>query len=374
MPNAKRIASLSLLSALAAGGLYAARPSSAGAPQPGVSQKRLTASRSEVEKLRSGGQPLPSGPSDAPQPEPPRDRDERARVERDKAAFASRPATHPPELSDAVKADPDLYEAGPGPHLQRYGGRSGAMPADMQPEDAEVTTVLQSEGPFPRLAVWVPSYRVSSGADVSLQARLVGEQGEGLMADTVSATIVDKQTGEAHQRTLSATSAGSYQLVFKPPPPSAGASQYEYVVYAVTQNADGSEALRTAQGAFQVHSLVARVLEAEAQAVLHGGNLELELPVQIETAGDYTFYAELWGGRDGEVSVAFGLDTGESLVRGRHVAKVTFGGSIIRDRGADGPFVIRNVRVRRVTDFPFVEAEPVARLLKTPAWPAETFR
>ncbi len=298
---------------------------------------------------------------------------ERTAVERRKQEYQRQPA-EPQELSPEFKANPDLYEAGPGPHLARYGGRSGALSVHAQPDDAEVTTVLESEGPFPKLAVWVPSFRVSSGAEVTIHARLVGEDGQGLVAESVSATIVEKQTGQSHQHTLVATAPGNYNLVFKPPAPSSSIGLYEYAVFAVTRAADGAQQVRSAQGAFQVHSAVARVLSTEAAAERKGGNIELALPVQIESAGDYTFYAELWGGDDGAMSVAFGMDKGENLARGRYVAKITFGGLVIKDRAVNGPYVVRNVRVRQVSAFPFVEADPVPVLLKTPAWEAETFQ
>ena len=50
-----------------------------------------------------------------------------------------------------------------------------------------------------------------------------------------------------------------------------------------------------------------------------------------------------------------------------------FGGNIIRDSGVDGPYVVRNVRVRQISEFPFAEAEPVAVLLTTPNWNASAF-
>ena len=297
---------------------------------------------------------------------------ERREIERKKRESLARPSPKY-ELSAEFKANPDLYEEGPGPHAARYGFRSGALPKTLRPEDAEVTTVLESDGPFPRLSVWLPSFRVSSGAEATLYARLVGEDGRGVVAESVSATIVEKQSGQSHQRTFEAGAPGNYQLVFKPAPPSSGIAQYDYAVFAVTQAAGGSQQVRSAQGAFQVHTAVARVLTSEAAANRKGGDIELELPVQIESPGDYTFYAELWGGDGGSTSVAFGMDYVKQLVRGRYVAKITFGGLVIRDRAANGPYKVRNVRVRKVSKFPFAEADPVGVLLTTPDWRAETF-
>ena len=44
---------------------------------------------------------------------------------------------------------------------------------------------------------------------------------------------------------------------------------------------------------------------------------------------------------------------------GRHVGELLFGGNIIRDRGLDGPYAIRNLRVRNIASYPFEEADPV---------------
>src|SRR5690349_11240948 len=114
------------------------------------------------------------------------------------------------KLSPEFMADPELYEAGPGPHLERYAGRSGALPLSAQPTDAEVTTVLESEGAFPKLSVWVPSFRNSAGDAVVVGAQVLGEDGRPAPARDVSITIVEKGSGVSAQGVMEKTPAGAF--------------------------------------------------------------------------------------------------------------------------------------------------------------------
>ena len=71
--------------------------------------------------------------------------------------------------------------------------------------------------------------------------------------------------------------------------------------------------------------------------------------------------------------IGFAKAEAANLSAGRFDAALMFGGNIIRDSGVDGPYVVRNVRVRQISEFPFAEAEPVAVLLTTPNWNASAF-
>ena len=60
---------------------------------------------------------------------------------------------------------------GPGPHLDRYGGRSGRLAANRKPGPIEVKAEVASTGKQPELLVWLPSLRVGTEG-TTIQARL----------------------------------------------------------------------------------------------------------------------------------------------------------------------------------------------------------
>jgi hypothetical protein len=84
-------------------------------------------------------------------------------------------------------------------------------------------------------------------------------------------------------------------------------------------------------------------------------------------------YAELWAGPDGRTPIAIAQERYEDWQAGPHLLQFFFGGLVIRDAGHDGPFLVRNVRFRRVDVEPFDEAEPLPVVGPTPAWAATEF-
>ena len=292
-------------------------------------------------------------------------------VEQEKRERLSQPHADQ-TLTPEIMADPEIYHPGPGPHAERYDHRSGALAPHLKPSDATVTTVLESDGPAPKLAVWVPNFRVSASQPAVIHALVVGADGKAVEPEQISVTIVEAGTGVAHQGVMVATNGrAEYVHSFEPPPPKQGLASYSYAVFALVRVASGETEVRTAVGNFQVHRAVADVDTARISINSSRGSIVVDLPVVIAQAGSYTFYAELWA--EGDAPVCFALEPAKELGVGRHVVELLFGGNIIRDRGLDGPYAIRNLRVRNIASYPFEEADPVELLGMTPAWKAATF-
>lgn len=58
---------------------------------------------------------------------------------------------------------------------------------------------------------------------------------------------------------------------------------------------------------------------------------------------------------------------------GKQALSLLFGGSIINSSSVDGPYVVRNVRLKQVDTHPAHEADPIAQLPPTPSWEAGGF-
>jgi hypothetical protein len=95
--------------------------------------------------------------------------------------------------------------------------------------------------------------------------------------------------------------------------------------------------------------------------------------MHVEEKGAYFVMAELWGGQDGITPIAFGRERLGDVPTGDRKTTLLFGGQVIRDSGVDGPYVVRNVTLSRVSTLPPHQAEPIASLPSTPPFRANDF-
>ena len=76
------------------------------------------------------------------------------------------------------------------------------------------------------------------------------------------------------------------------------------------------------------------------------GNLSVSVPVFIRKKGYYEFDANIQENQGDKRFVATSAWEGD-LEPGRHVIEFRFFGKIIRDKNAEGPFLVRNIRGKR---------------------------
>jgi hypothetical protein len=278
---------------------------------------------------------------------------------------------------DTGALDPSRDDPGPGAdHIERYAGRSGRLSPSASPDGASVLTRIPSTGPAPTLLVWVPSIRIQAGAEVSLRASVLDDQGAPVAAEAAAA-IARRGEQPGPERPLTAAPAGSdhqLELRFPAPAPPAGSlapTAYEYAIRA-TGIFQGEPFTRLAAGAFFVHSS-SKLDPAQVRVLRDGGDLALLLGVQLDRPGTFFAYAELWGGDRGARPIAFARDRFERLSPGPRTLSLRFGGRILRESNLDGPYVVRNLRLQQVDEFPPQESEPILELPPTQAWKASEF-
>lgn len=138
----------------------------------------------------------------------------------------------------------------PGRHFDHHHG----LPQTVNPADAKVTTVIESDGPFPRLGAWVPSCRVSAGQLVELNAVVVDESEDTVEGAQLSFVIAPRgNAGAALQGTLQPdpASPGKYCAKVSLPEPTAAVAEYDFVVYSVVNDARVSPSCGRPQAGFK---------------------------------------------------------------------------------------------------------------------------
>lgn len=286
---------------------------------------------------------------------------------------------------DGVRPDfrpePGEYDPGPGPYVDLYQGRSGQLSPNARPDGTEVTTRLRSRGPAPQLVAWVPSVRVQQGRDAVIRAALLDGEGHPVPADSVAVRVTPAREPEhavdAVMNPAPASDGGQYEYRWataQVPRPTGNEPPFavEYVVRA-EGTFRGERFERVVAGAFHVHAAGGALDPATAHFAREDGDLRLSARVNIQRAGNYWAYAELWGGEGGTRPIAMARDRFENLAPGEHTITLTFGGLIIRDSNIDGPYTVRNIRFVQADSVPPQEQDPIAQLPPTPAWRASEF-
>lgn len=292
-------------------------------------------------------------------------------------ALSAGPLASPPRPYEPVGGEDD-----PGPgreYIERYRGRSGALSPSLVPGMTDVTTRVESPGGAPRLVAWVPTIRIQAGQPARIHAALVDGNGSPVEDGEVVVSIGRPGQEPEVMTTMTPVDADDhhYEHVFTTPAtrPDVGGStplDYDYRVQAMGVF-QGEQYSRVVVGSIQVHFPAGAIDPASLRVEREGGDVVLRLAVQVERAATFWGYAELWGGDQGRVPIAFARDNFPGLTPGRHEVSLRFGGAIIRDVGADGPYVVRSVRWVHADALPPQEQDPIPELPPTPAWRASEF-
>ncbi|MFO0559010.1 MAG: hypothetical protein U0269_13430 [Polyangiales bacterium] len=311
-----------------------------------------------------------------------------ARAERGADAPASAELVEPKPITlddgggQVVEREPGWEDPGPGPYIQLYQGRSGALSPNATPNGTEVTTPVRSRGAEPLLTGWVPSIRVQANEDAVIHATLTDARGNAVRPESIGVHIVPGRQAQ-YGRTVLMNPApeGSrhhFEYRYRADPAIVPTSanvpfEVDYVIVARGTSDGGPPFERSVNGSFRVHVAGATFAANSWQTEREGGDLRVRADVEITRPGTYWAYAELWGGDAGRRPIAFARDRFERLPVGRRAIELTFGGLIIRDSNVDGPYTVRNIRLMQVDAVPPQEAEPIADLPPTPPWRASDF-
>jgi hypothetical protein len=110
-----------------------------------------------------------------------------------------------------------------------------------------------------------------------------------------------------------------------------------------------------------------------AQILRVAGDLVLDAEVRLDRAGTYWAYAELWAGPDGSRPIAFARRRFPHLGPGLHSIRLLFGGAVIREANADGPYRIRRLILNQVDGHPPREVGRGPQIQGDPSWRAQDF-
>jgi hypothetical protein len=286
-----------------------------------------------------------------------------------------------------VQPDPRLGDEGPGKHFERYNFRSGRMAANILPEDAHPQTHVKSSFGRPQLTVWAESGRVPVGGRVKIFATLFDDKNVALRPSDFSVTVASMFGTKISQKGVLTPMAASQNGVWeyewfaqpslfemtKPGSDSIAAPVELNVVVRATGTLGSEHYERSAATMLSVDSPGGKFLADKMGVSKSGGDIELAIEAEITRPGTYWMHAELWGGSNGDVPIAFGVDRLEHVRAGHLKHTLLFGGAIIRDRKIDGPFKVRNIRLNQVDTLPPHESDPIDELAPTPAWLAADF-
>jgi hypothetical protein len=304
---------------------------------------------------------------------------ERAGSSARRAAAAGRPAsTSAPAEAPGSPPRKENY-------LARYNGLSGQLPADSALRKNIGAVDLEGRGAVP-LSLHVDKTFVVQGEALHMRAVLGEREDQEPVAlkvhviplrapshSFVREMQIDPADAKAFTATIDTRDAQLAAAVSSIP----GPLDVEYFVDVSAKSDDMSSEPQKPRAATSVGTfVVARpgaALAPGTTAHREGSDLVLDLGFTVSQHGRYWIYAELWGGQDGEIPIAFGRRQLGELGTGYQSQTLLFGGRIIRDRGVDGPFVIRNVTVARVDTVPPHVAPRIDQTPPTPAWAATEF-
>lgn len=287
--------------------------------------------------------------------------------------------------SEGLPAGPDdrgQRDPGPGQeHVDRYQGRSGRLSPHADPHGTRATTPIRSHMAAPNVIAWVPSVAATIGEEVVLGAAVIGGEDEIVEPETIEATFFRSDPSDGvtvAMRRATRERAAQWEVGYVPtaeahPIGADGAPPLVRWTVRARGTYEGERYSRSASGLFHVSSPGARLDTGRARAERSGTDLVVRVPVVIERPGTYYGYAELWGGEDAATPIAFARDRVRYERAGEQVFTFLFGGAVIRERGIDGPYVVRNMRFMQVDSIPPHEQAPVEEVLTTPDWPVSGF-
>lgn len=357
---ARRWAIPALALAAAGGAAYWLQPAPVPEPEPTAG------------KLRASP-PKRRRPADVRSLEPLEEEDQNEDPESDAPEAKAEPIAPPPAAAGPY--------GGPGHYIDVYGGKSGRLSPHSAPLGADVVAEARSRDGVPVLVAWLPSPRVQSGEALVLRARLFGRDDEAVEPTSMEVRIAPEGNSEnvVESGPLAPASTGhgawEYETTapnVQPTPDQPGVARFRYVIEARGRYA-GEGFVRTAVGMFQLHAPGARIDPEDSSVTRRGGDLVLQLDVDVERAGAYWAYAELWGSASGDEPIAFGRQRFDRLEAGRQRVELLFGGQIIRDSGIDGPYTVRNLKLMQVDTLPPHEQDPILELAPTPGWRSTDF-
>lgn len=271
-------------------------------------------------------------------------------------------------------------------YLKKYNGMTVPMSPWLTFQAPFPTIKLSSVEAHPTLTVWLPATRVKFGEVTRLYAELRGDVADAVRPRTLKAVFRPRgRPDREFELPFQATHEGASDLYFVELPiepsrfarerrdPLAAPVAAEYSVTASGSYHD-IEFIRSVVGSFFIHEPGAEIVANSATVKRReheaGTDLVLTVQIQVTRPGSYWTGAELWAGDKPVAQAQLRLGT---LEPGTYPISLLFGGEVLRDSHRDGPYTVRNVRLRQIDSVPPQEADPVAALPATPSYRADQF-
>ena len=294
------------------------------------------------------------------------------------------------ELETAVPAAPESLPADsvhrgelldPARYLEKYEGKTVPLSPWLRPEPPFKRSPQSSEQGDPQLSAWVNPAHVEVGERFDIEAQLTDASGKSVPAsievrvrprtrrDLELQASAQPATREGHALYGAAFEAIESWRVLADTEADAPLPMEFMVSARSTSGGSGSTFERSVSGLFFVHepgaAFIADSARIEKQREARDRNLTLSVKAAVTRSGRYWAGAELWAGERPIALAQLRLGT---LEPGTHSIVLLFGGQVIRDRAVDGPYTVRNVRLRRIDTTPPHEAPAIAVAGQTPPY------
>jgi hypothetical protein len=159
-----------------------------------------------------------------------------------------------------------------------------------------------------------------------------------------------------------------YSAGYQPPPDRVPALSESFMVRVFALTADGEEIVGVT--GFQYSNPDAQLTGRYRDRLADGG-LTVDAEVEVRGGGRFHLEATLYD-RDGTHPIAWAQDARE-LPAGRHWIPLRFFGRALRERGIDGPYVLRFVALSTATQMPNAKNRLVENAYVTAAYDAARF-
>jgi hypothetical protein len=324
------------------------------------------------------------GPSSAAAHAPP------AQLHRPPPVFAAQPAPLPVNPSRDNMEDFLERIAGPGvnpgpgrKYMERYHGRSGRLSHSAA---IERSARARSAGKDLTVELWVTPVPVEAGAPLVVHARLENPRPELLSVSRIAVTALDGPEAKVlFTAPMRPDPAAPMEYVATLEAPrslrSREDSQNEVpvpttvtAVLEVTGLSAGEPFERRVSTGFTVQKMEASIVDGSVTLDRNGEGVVVRFQIQVRRPGTYFSQAELWTSGAGGRPIAFGRERLVGLGAGTHAVELLFGGEVIKDSGADGPYVIKELSLMQVDTIPPHQAPAIAVVRETPPWLASSFQ